>query len=63
MTLHALRRRPSKYPLQVTSLAHDLRVAAAERETGTTVIDFDVGTAGTILGRNLARQHEAKAQD
>lgn len=63
MTLHALRRRSSKYALQVASLAHDLRVAAAELEAGTAVIEFDIGTTGAILGRCLARQHEAKAQD
>jgi hypothetical protein len=58
MTLHTLRRRSSKNALQVASLAHDLRMAAAEREAGAGVIDFHIGT---ILGRYLARQHEAKA--
>jgi hypothetical protein len=63
MALHALRRRSSKNSLQVAPLAHDLRVTAAEREAGAAVIDFDVGTVCTALGRCLARQHEAKAQD
>ena len=63
MALHALPRRSSKYALQVASFTHDLRVAAAECEAGTAVIEFDVGTTGTILGRNLARHRDAKAQD
>jgi hypothetical protein len=63
MTLHTLRRRSSKYALQVASLAHDLRMAADEREAGAAVIDFHIGTIGTILAPYLARQHEAKAQD
>jgi len=63
MALHTLHRRSSKNALQVAPLAHDLRVTAAEREAGTAVIDFDVGTTRTILSRNLARHHEAKAQD
>jgi hypothetical protein len=63
MTLHTLRRRSSKDPLQVASLARDLRVAAAEREASAAVVDFNIGTISTILGLSLARQHEAKAQD
>ena len=63
MALHALRRRSSKYALQMASFTHDLRVATAEREAGTAVIEFDLGTTRTILGRNRVRQHEAKAQD
>ena len=63
MTLHTLRRRSSKDSLQVASLAHNLRVAAAEREAGTAVIEFESGTTGTTLGLYLARQHEAKAHD
>jgi hypothetical protein len=47
----------------VAPLAHNLRVAAAEREAGAAVIEFDVGTTGTILSLCLARQYEAKAQD
>jgi hypothetical protein len=62
VALHTLRRRSSKYALQVAPLAHDLRVAAAELEAGAAVIEFDVGTTGTIFGRCLARQHEAKTQ-
>lgn len=62
MTLHTLRRRSSKDALQMAPLAHDLCMAAAELEAGTAVIEFDVGTAGTILGRRLARPHEAQAQ-
>jgi hypothetical protein len=62
VALHTLGRRSSKYALQVTSFAHDLRVAAAELEAGAAVIEFDVGTTCSILGRCLARQHEAKAQ-
>lgn len=63
VALHTLRGGSPKYALQVTPLTHNLRVAAAEREAGAAVIDFDIGTTGTILGRCLARQHEAKAQD
>jgi hypothetical protein len=62
MTLHALRRRSSKDALQMAPLAHDLRMAAAKLEAGTAVIEFDVGTTGTILGRRLARPHETQAQ-
>jgi hypothetical protein len=62
MALHTLRRRASKYALQMAPLAHDLRMAAAELEAGTAVIEFDVGTTGTILGRCLAWPHEAQAQ-
>jgi hypothetical protein len=58
MTSHTLRRRSSENALQVASLAHDLRMTAAERKAGAGVIDFHIGT---ILGRYLARQHEAKA--
>ncbi|MEK7237807.1 MAG: hypothetical protein AAB242_14350 [Nitrospirota bacterium] len=47
----------------MASLAHNLRVAAAEREAGTAVIEFESGTTGTTLGLYLARQHEAKAHD
>ena len=61
MALHTLRRRATKYALQMASLAHNLRMTAAELETGTTVIEFDVGTARTILGHCLARPHRAKA--
>ena len=63
MTLHTLRGGSPKDALKVASLTLNLRVAAAEREAGAAVIDFDIGTTGTILGRCLARQHEAKAQD
>jgi len=63
MALHTLRRRSSKNALQVAPFAYDLRVAAAEREAGAAVIDLDIGTTRTILGRNLARRHEGKAQD
>ena len=63
MALHTLGRRSSIYALQVAPLAHNLRVASAEREAGAAVIEFDIGTTGTILSLCLARQHEAKAQD
>jgi hypothetical protein len=62
VALHTLGRSSSKYALQVAPLAHNLRVAAVEREAGAAVIEFDVGTTRTILGRCLARQHEAKAK-
>jgi len=52
MALHALRRRSTKNALYVASLAHNLGVSAAERETGGTVIDFDIGTI-TSLGSAL----------
>ena len=63
MALHTLRGGSPIDALQVTPLTHNLRVAAAKLEAGAAVIEFDVGTIGTILGRCLARQHEAKAQD
>lgn len=63
MALHTLRRRSSKNALQVAPLAHDLRVAAAEREAGATVIEFDIGTTRTTLGLCLARQHHTEPQD
>ena len=62
MALHTLSRRSSKNALQMAPLAHNLRVTAAEREAGAAVIDFNVGTTGTILSLCLALQHEAKAQ-
>jgi methenyltetrahydromethanopterin cyclohydrolase len=62
MALHTLGRCSPKYALQVASFTRDLRVAATEREAGAAVIDFNVGTTGTILGRGIDRQHEAKAQ-
>jgi hypothetical protein len=63
MALHTLRRRSAKYALQVASLAHDLRVAATEREAGAAVVEFDVGTTRTILGFCLVRQHDTEPQD
>jgi hypothetical protein len=63
MALHALPRRSSIYALQVTSFTHDLRVATAERESGTAVIEFYVGATRTILGLCLARQHDTEPQD
>jgi hypothetical protein len=62
VTLHTLGRRSSKNALQVTPLAYNLRVAAAEREAGAAVIDLDIGTACATLGLCLARQHVAKAK-
>ena len=61
MALHTLRRRTSKYALQMASFAHDLRVAATEREAGAAVIEFDIGTARTILGLYLARPYDTEA--
>ena len=60
MTLHTLRRRSSKNALQVAPLAHDLRVAAAEREAGAAVIDFDI-RADTSLGRSGIRHQQHRA--
>ena len=62
MALHTLRRSSSEYALQMAPLAYDLRMAAAELEAGTAVIEFDIGTTGTILGPRLARPDEAQAQ-
>ena len=57
--MHTLRRRSSKNALQVAPLAHDLRVAAAEREAGAAVIDFDI-CADTPLGKSgIRHQHRA----
>lgn len=59
MALHALRRRSSKNALQVAPLAHDLRMAAAEREAGAAVIDFNI-CADTPLGKSgIRHQHRA----
>ena len=63
MALHTLRGGSPKDALKMAALTLDLGVAAAKLEAGAAVIEFDVGTTGTILGRCLARQHEAKAQD
>jgi len=63
MALRTLRRGSSKNTLHVAPLAHDLCVAAAERETGAAVVDFHVGTIRTILGLCLAWQHDTKPQD
>jgi hypothetical protein len=63
MTLHALRRCSSKYALQVAPFTHDLCVAAAEREAGAAVIDFDVGSICAILGLCLVRQQDTEPQD
>jgi hypothetical protein len=50
MTLHTLRGGSPKDALYVTPLAHNLRVAPAERETGTTMINPNVRSV-TSLGR------------
>jgi hypothetical protein len=63
MALHTLRRRSAKYALQVAPLAHDLRMASAEREAGTVVVDFDIGTIRATLGLCLVRQQNAEPQD
>jgi hypothetical protein len=63
MTLRTLRRGSSKNALHVAPLAHDLCVAAAEREAGTAVIEFHVGTIRAILGLCLTWQHDAEPQD
>ena len=52
VALHTLRRRATKNTLYVASLTHNLSVSAAERKTGGTVIDFDIGTI-TSLGPAL----------
>lgn len=63
MALHTLGRRSSKYALQVAPLAHNLRMAAAEREAGAAVIDLDIGTACATLGFRFAREHDTEPQD
>jgi hypothetical protein len=60
MALHALRRRSSKYALQVASFTHDLRVATAERKAGAAVINFNV-RAVTSLGRSGIRHQQHRA--
>jgi hypothetical protein len=62
MTLRTLRRGSSKNALHVAPLAHDLCVAAAEREAGTAVIEFHVGTIRAILGLCLTWQHNGEPQ-
>jgi hypothetical protein len=60
VALHTLRGGSPKDALQVTPLAHNLRVAPAERETGTTVIDFNA-CAATSLGRRRLRHQQHRA--
>ena len=60
MALYALRRRSSKYALQVASFTHDLRVATAEREAGSAVINFNVRPV-TSLGRSGIRHQQHRA--
>lgn len=60
MALHTLRRCSSENTLQVAPLTHDLRMAAAERETGTAVIDFNI-CADTPLGKNGIRRQQGRA--
>jgi hypothetical protein len=60
MALHTLCRRSSKNALQVAPLTRDLRVAPAEREAGTAVIDFDI-RADTPLGRSGIRHQQDRA--
>jgi hypothetical protein len=63
VALHTLRRCSAKYALQVAPLAHDLRVAAAEREACAAVIDLDIGTACATLGLCLDREHDTEPQN
>jgi hypothetical protein len=60
VALHTLRRGSPKNALHVTPLAHNLGVAAAEREAGAAVVDFNV-RAATSLGRGgiWHQQHRA----
>ena len=60
MALHTLRRRAAKNALQVAPLTYHLRMAAAERETGAAVIDFDI-RADTPLGKSGIRRQQSKA--
>jgi len=60
VALHTLRGRPPKDALQVTPLAHNLRVAPAEREAGAAVIDSDI-RAVRSLGRRSLRRHQHRA--
>ena len=60
MTLRTLRGGSTKDALKVAPLAHDLRMAAAERKSRRTVIDFDV-CADTSLGRSSIRQQQHRA--
>ena len=62
MALHTLRRRSSKNALQVAPLAHDLRVAATEREAGAAVVNFDI-RADTPLRRSGVRHQQHRAAD
>ena len=54
VALHTLRGGSSKDALQMTPLAHNLRVASTEREPGTAVIDF-YARAATSLGKHGIR--------
>jgi hypothetical protein len=60
VALHTLRRRAAKNALQMAPLTHNLRMAAAERETGAAVIDFDI-RADTPLGKSGIRRQQGKA--
>ena len=53
MALHALRRRPFKYSLQVAPLTLHLRVPTGERETRRAVIDFYVRADAALCGRGI----------
>ena len=60
MTLHTLRRRPFKYPLEVASLTLHLRVSTGKREARRAVIDFYVGADAALCGRGLWAKQRTK---
>ena len=60
MALHTLRGGPPIDALKVTALTIDLGMAAAERETGAAVIDFNV-RAITSLGERDIRHQQHRA--
>jgi len=61
VALHTLRGGSPKDALQVTPLAHNLRVPAAEREAGAAVIDSDIRAVRSLGRRRLLHQQHRAA--
>ena len=59
MALHTLSRRASEETLHVTSFALHLSMTSSEGKTSHTVINFDIGTIGSLsVCGILPNQHE-----
>jgi len=59
VALHTLRGGSPEDALQVTPLAHNLRVAPAEREAGAAVIDSDIRTISPLGRRGIRHQQQS----